>query len=90
VNAEKDEHDATERRISAELQVEAFMDLLQKRYGLKSEDIPSILDDLRWVREHRTGINRITWNVALGILTLAIAGLATAMWEGIKHNIRIP
>lgn len=86
----KEDRENAERRIDAELQVEAFMDLIQKRYGLKHEDIPQILDDMRWLREHRTGINRVTWSVALGILALALSGIATAFWEGLKHTLRIP
>lgn len=82
------EDDDFEKRVQAELQVEAFLDLLQKRYGLKPEDIPPILDDLRWVREHRLGINRVSWSVALGLLALALSGVATAFWEGLKHALR--
>lgn len=83
-----DERDITERRITAELHVEAFMELIAKRYDLKSEDIPRIMDDLRWLREHRSGISRVTWSVALGIISLAVAGLMAAVWEGLKQNIK--
>lgn len=86
----KQEKDDAERRVEAELQVEAFLDMLQRRYGLKSEDVPAILDDLRWVREHRHGINRVSWSVALGILAIAISGVAAAVWEGLKHTLRLP
>ena len=84
----KEQRDDAEARIQAELQVEAFLDLLQKRYGFQSADIPQILDDMRWVREHRTGINRVSWSIALGILALALSGIASALWEGIKHTVR--
>lgn len=84
-------HDADktdiERRVQAELHVEAFLDLLQKRYGLKPEDVPIILDDMRWLRQHRVGANRITWSVALGLVALAVTGVAKAFWEGFKHSI---
>ena len=85
----KQEKEDAERRVEAELQVEAFLDMLQRRYGLKSEDVPAILDDLRWVREHRHGINRVSWSVALGILAIAISGVAAAVWEGLKHTLRL-
>ena len=86
----KQEKEDAERRVEAELQVEAFLDMLQHRYGLKSEDVPALLDDLRWVREHRHGINRVSWSVALGILAIAISGVAAAVWEGLKHTLRLP
>jgi hypothetical protein len=77
-----------ERRVQAELQVEAFFDLLQTRYGLKSEDIPAILDDMRWLREHRSGINRVTWSIAMGLLGLAVLGLGRAFWGGFVAMIK--
>lgn len=83
-----DEREITERRITAELHVEAFMELIAKRYDLKSEDIPRIMDDLRWLREHRSGISRVTWTVALGIISLAVAGLMAALWEGFKQGLK--
>ncbi len=86
----KQEKDDAERRGEAELQVEAFLEMLQRRYGLKPEDVPAILDDMRWVREHRHGINRVSWSVALGILAIAISGVAAAVWEGVKHTLRLP
>lgn len=76
-----------ERRIQAELQVEAFIQLLASRYNLKPEDIPQIVDDMRWVRQHRSGISRIQWSVALAILALAATGVWQALIEGAKHLI---
>ena len=81
----KQERDDVEARIAAEVQVEAFLSILETRYGLKSGDVPAILDDLRWVREHRNGINRVSWSVALGILAIALSGVMHALWEGIKQ-----
>jgi hypothetical protein len=83
----KEQRDESEHRQLAELQVEAFITLLQKRYGLKPEAIPEILDDMRWLREHRTNLNRVSWSVLLGILAIAISGVAAALWEGIKHKL---
>ncbi len=84
----KQEHEDAERRIQAELQVDAFFTLIQARYGIKPEAIPEILDDLRWVREHRSNLNRVSWSVVLGIITLALTGMAFALWEGMKAKMR--
>ena len=75
-----------EARINAEIQVEAFLSILETRHGLKSSDIPQILDDMRWLREHRNGINRVSWSVALGILAIALSGVMHALWEGVKAS----
>jgi hypothetical protein len=82
----KQEKDDVEARINAEIQVEAFLSILESRHGLKSTDIPQILDDMRWLREHRNGINRVSWSVALGILAIALSGVMHALWEGVKAS----
>lgn len=84
----KQERDDVEARVRAEIQVEAFLSILETRFGLKSDDVPQILDDLRWVREHRNGINRVSWSVALGVLAIAVAGVMHAFWEGIKQVVK--
>jgi hypothetical protein len=83
----KQEKEDVEARINAEIQVEAFLSILETRHGLKSTDIPQILDDMRWLREHRNGISRISWSVALGILAVALSGVMHALWEGIKTGV---
>jgi hypothetical protein len=82
----KQEKDDVEARINAEIQVEAFLSILETRHGLKSTDIPAILDDMRWLREHRNGINRVSWSVALGVLAIALSGVMHALWEGVKAS----
>ena len=74
-----------EDRIKAEAQVEAFMEIMAKRYGLKEDEIPEIIDNLKWLSSHRNGISRISWTAGLGIIGLGASGLALAMWEGVKH-----
>jgi len=83
----KQEKDDVEARINAEIQVEAFLSILESRHGLKSTDIPQILDDMRWLREHRNGINRVSWSVALGVLAIALSGVMHAIWEGVKASV---
>ena len=79
-----------EERIKAEQQVEAFINVLSTRYGLKEHEIPEILDNLRWISRHRAGVSRITWHASLGLVGLAVVGLAAAMWEGIRHFLTLP
>ena len=78
------EREDAKSRVEAELLAEAFMGILEIRYGLKSSDIPEILEDLRWVRQSRTGIIRIQWSIALAVLALAVSGFVMSLWEGIK------
>lgn len=78
-----------EDRIKAEEQVEVFIRILSTRYGLKENEIPEILDNLRWISRHRAGISRITWHASLSLVGLAIIGLGAAIWEGIKHFVTL-
>jgi hypothetical protein len=42
---------------------------------------------MRWLREHRNGINRVSWSVALGVLAIALSGVMHAIWEGVKASV---
>jgi hypothetical protein len=76
-----------EERIKAEIQVELFIELLAKRYGLKDDDIPEFVNNVRWLANHRRRVDRITWTAVLAIISLGATGATLAMWEGIKHYI---
>jgi len=79
--------DESEKRVEAERLAEAFFQLLATRYGLKSEDIPQILEDMRWVREHRRGVSRVGWTMALGVIGVAASGIAAMLWQGFKSMV---
>lgn len=76
-----------EERIKVEQQVEAFIDIMATRYGIKQEDIPGIIDDLRWVADHRRSINRVAWSAILGVVALVVSGAWMMLWEGVKQTI---
>ena len=76
-----------EDRIKAEAQVESFIEVLARRYGLKEDEIPEIIDNLKWLSNHRRGISRISWSAGLGVIGLGASGLALALWEGIRHFV---
>lgn len=76
---------STEERVKAEELVEAFLRIMFTRYGVKEDEIPEIIDNLRWISRHRAGLSRITWHASLSLLGLAMIGLGAAIWEGIKH-----
>lgn len=75
-------------RIKAEEMVEAFFSLMETKYGLKPEDIPEIVDDMRWLRKHRAGLSRVSWSVVLGILALVASGLWEAFVNGLKAMVQ--
>jgi hypothetical protein len=72
-------------RVKAEAQVEAFIEILATRYNIKEEEIPEIIDNLKWIGSHRRGISRVSWTAGLAVISIGISGLGLALWEGIKH-----
>jgi hypothetical protein len=74
--------------IVAEKQVEAFIAILSRRYGLSEEDIPDIIDNMKWIAKHRNKIENATVYAFLTLLGLLMIGMATAFWEGFKAMLR--
>jgi len=81
---------AIRRKIAAEAQLLAMLELLESRYNLQPDEIPEILDNLRWLAKHRSNLNRLSWTALLGIITLAATGAASAFVEGVKHYFKGP
>ena len=84
----KQEREDAERRIEASNRLEEIFDELEIRYGIKREDVPKYLDAIRWVIEHRQHWYRIGWTVILGMIGLAATGLAKAIWDGMRMNLK--
>ena len=76
-----------EDRIKAEAQVDAFIEILAKRYGLKDDEIPALLNDVRWIADHRRSISRMGWAAILGVISLTVSGIWLMMLEGVKHTL---
>lgn len=74
-----------EERVKAQLQVEAFIDIFCIRYGIKDDEIPELIGNLRWLGRHKSNIEGITMKAAMTFIGLAITGVAFAFWEGLKH-----
>ena len=77
-----------EDKIHAEEQVEVFLTLLYKRYGVKEDEIPEIIDNIRWISRSRTGVSRITWHASLALIGLVMMGLFTLVKEGFIHFLK--
>lgn len=79
---------AREQLLEAEAQVEAFISILSKRYGVKEDEIPQFVDAMRWAAQHRSNINSISWHALLGVVGALAVALAVMVWEGIKSTLR--
>ncbi len=69
---------------TAEQQVDAFISVLATRYGIKEDDLPEMLDGVKWALKHRKMLESIQDKAWLTLMGLGLTGLAVATWEGVK------
>lgn len=72
-----------------ERQFDAMVQLFCKRYGVNEDEIPKLIEATRWATRHRSGIAKLHWSAALGVLGAVVTGLLLMLWEGIKHTITV-
>jgi hypothetical protein len=77
--------DEAKFRIAAE--VEYFISVLLRRYGLRETDIPEIMESLRWLREHRVFMQRVQQGSTMSVLALLVAAMGTTLWAGVKSLV---
>lgn len=75
-------------RLRAEIQCEAFITVLCRRYGIAEEDIPELIAGLRWASEHRAHIEKVTFAMTVTLLAAVVSGFILALWEGFKHFVK--
>lgn len=78
---------STEDREHAALQVDAFVEIVSRRYGITPADI---VETVRWVRERRAATERMRNFATASLLGTVLAGLLLALWEGVKDLLRRP
>ena len=84
-----DEHTdvSIHQQIEAEIQVEAFIRILEKRFSVASDEIPEFLAELRRLRKRSANLDRILWSVALAVLFVAVSGFLATVMEGVKSVV---
>lgn len=79
------EEDTYEKeKLKAALEVDIFLEILTKRYGLEIKDV---VDTVRWVQEHRDFIASLRRAGAISFLGIIVSAMLLALWEGIKALI---
>lgn len=78
------DHMSEEERAKVAAQVDYFVSVMMRRYGMTEEDVPKVLDSLRWLREHRAFMQRIQTGGTLSLIALLVSALAAAVWEGMR------
>ena len=87
MNQVTDEQDLEAGR--RERQFDAMVQLFCKRYGVEEDEIPTLIEKIRWSGEHRSALNKLHWSAALGVLGAVVTGLLLMIWEGVKHTLTI-
>ena len=87
MNQSTDEADLEAGR--RERQFDAMVQLFCKRYGVEEDEIPTLIEKIRWSGEHRSALNKLHWSAALGVLGAVVTGLLLMIWEGIKATVHV-
>jgi hypothetical protein len=77
-----------ELTLAAERQVSVFIAIVCRRYGVTEDEIPKLLDGLRWSMEHRQHLTKMSITGILAIVTTLVGALLLVLWEGLQHIIR--
>jgi hypothetical protein len=88
MNHATDEQDLEAGR--CERQFNATVQLFCKRYGVAEDEIPNLVETIRWSHQRRAGIAKLHWSAAMGVLGAVVTGLVLMIWEGIKHTLTQP
>ena len=68
-------------RREARRQVNAFLHELQDRMRLSDKEIEAVVDDLRWLRRHRSLVSKI-WGIVLqSAIWIALAAVLSHAWR---------
>jgi hypothetical protein len=79
-----EEHKLSDQASIAAAQVDAFVNILAKRYGIEPIEV---VEAVRWVREHKDTLGKLKTAGWLALLGILISSAALAMWEGLKSLI---
>jgi hypothetical protein len=78
-----DESKLNERDVAAS-QVDAFVQILSKRYGLEPMEV---VEAVKWVREHKDSISRLKHAGWLALIGILISSALLALWEGVRTMV---
>lgn len=73
-----------QERLKVAAEVDYFLTVMLRRHGLAEDDLPEIVQSLRWLKEHREFMNKIQTGGTLSLIALLVSALAAAVWEGIR------
>lgn len=74
-------HLTPEERARVQMQVDHFIEILERRYGLEAADVVSAI---RWVQDRKDRNDKLSNAGAIGLIGLIISSLAIGLMEAVK------
>lgn len=76
-----------EDRAKVALQVDAFIEILARRYGLQPNEV---VDAVRWVQHHKEFVSSMKKGGLLSLFGVMVSAMLMTFWEGFKAWARKP
>jgi hypothetical protein len=73
----------------ARLEVDAFIDMAASDWNVKRDEIPELIEAVRWIIQHRKFIARIANASVIVTVTVLVGWVIVTFAEGILHSIGI-
>jgi len=71
-------------RGSIEKQVDYFVATITKRYGVEPDELPAIIENMRWLHKHRQLAGRVAGGVTIMVVGAVALMTLSTLWEGLK------
>jgi hypothetical protein len=84
--------DSSEERqrklLLAELQCEAFISVMCRRYGISEDELPELISGLRWAAEHKVRMDKLSFTATVALLGTVVGATLLVLWEGFKRVVK--
>jgi hypothetical protein len=77
-------HLTEEEKYRVTLQVDHFIEIVSKRYGI---DPNEVVEAVRWVRERKQFTDKMRSGTMLSLVGVIVGAILLSLWEGIKHLV---
>lgn len=77
-------HLTEDEKYRVTLQVDHFIDLLSKRYGINPNEV---IDAIQWVRDHKNIESKVQFGALISVISVIVGAALVALWEGVKHML---
>ena len=73
-----------EEKYRVTLQVDHFIEILSKRYGINPHEV---IEAVKWVKSHQSIESKVSFGAMVSVVGVIVGAVLMALWEGIKHMV---